>query len=333
MNLDICFLLLAPYRAVDDLGGVVALAPPKDAPYFYELDIESRASWEENGVAVAGVLASVAVQVLDELVWVAECRYKLNNLFEETAVRRNVAIQQGLRQFVQQKMQVEQTGLMESYTILLPVSSSPEDLLALHAAAFGHVVRSLTKPVADLDAAPILSGRASFSQRDLTAVDWAGAVIIAERGDHQADIDLFKIGKYQLLRYRMLDQTVQQMLEQVRQQVTAVRISWLPPRNKTIQAIVEQRLSLLLDFEKVDQSLLLIGDWYSAQVYQLVVDRFGLDEWKRLVSTKLDSLAAIDGVVRENLTFSWSRAIDSFSVVGWLILLIGYLILFFADLF
>jgi hypothetical protein len=99
-----------------------------------------------------------------------------------------------------------------------------------------------------------------------------------------------------------------------------------------LQSIIEKRLSLLLDFEKIDQSLLLIGDWYSAQVYQLTVHRFCLDEWKALVSRKLDSLAAIDEVVRENLTFSWRRVSDLIILFGWMILLVGYFILFFLNL-
>jgi hypothetical protein len=107
---------------------------------------------------------------------------------------------------------------------------------------------------------------------------------------------------------------------------------WLPSPNKTLQTIVEQRLSLLLDFEKIDQSLLLIGDWYSAQLYQLIVDRYGLNDWKALVSMKLDSLTVIDESIRQYLTFSWRRLIDSIVFVGWFILLIGYFILFFIGL-
>jgi hypothetical protein len=130
----------------------------------------------------------------------------------------------------------------------------------------------------------------------------------------------------------MMDRTVQAMLQGVRQHLPGVRMRWLPSPNKTLQTIVEQRLSLLLDFEKIDQSLLLIGDWYSAQLYQLIVDRYGLNDWKALVSMKLDSLTVIDESIRQYLTFSWRRLIDSIVFVGWFILLIGYFILFFIGL-
>ena len=110
------------------------------------------------------------------------------------------------------------------------------------------------------------------------------------------------------------------------------RPRWLPSPHKTIQKIVEQRITLLLNFEKIDQSLLLIGDWYSAKVYEQIVNRYSLNEWKTIVSNKLDNLATIQSIVQENLTFSWRRLIDFIVFVGWFVMMVGYLILFFGDM-
>ena len=306
---------------------------PKDAPYFYDLDIEFRASWEERQLEIEGTPIRIQLQVLDGLVWVAECYYQLVDAFDERAVARKRTIQTALRQTLQRETESPDT-LIEEYTILILQNtvSPPGNFVDEHAAALSHLMRSLTKPLGEADTTGILNSRASYSKQDLTVVDWSGAIIICEDGDFQSDIELLKIGKYQLLRYRLMDQTVQELLQEVRQHVPSVRIKWLPSPNKTLQTIVEQRLSLLLDFEKIDQSLLLIGDWYSAQVYQIIVNRYGLNDWKALVSMKLDSLAAIDESIREYLTFSWRRLIDSIVFVGWFILLIGYFILFFIGL-
>jgi len=74
----------------------------------------------------------------------------------------------------------------------------------------------------------------------------------------------------------------------LRQNIAGTRITWFPSPSKALQSIIEQQLTLLLDFEKIDHSLLLIGDWYSARVYRLIIDEFYLDEWKAAVSNKLD---------------------------------------------
>ncbi len=332
INLDVCFLILWPFQATSKLGPQVSVSAPKDAPYFYDLDIEFRTSWGERQFEVEGTSVRVKLQVLDELVWVAECRYVLEDGLEAEALSRQLAIQGALKQKLWEETDAVDP-LNEVYTILLfrgttlPLDSYVDEQVV----PLGHLLRALVKPPGEAAAAEIFNARARYSKRDLTVVDWSGALVFAENSDFQADIDLLKIGKYQLLRYRMLDQTVQQMLEQVRQNVANVRLRWLPTRNKTMHTIVQQRLSLLLDFEKIDQSLLLIGDWYSAQVYELIVERYALDDWKDLVSRKLENLATIDAVVRENLTFSWSRFFDLIMLIGWLILLVGYFFLFFAG--
>ncbi len=91
--------------------------------------------------------------------------------------------------------------------------------------------------------------------------------------------------------------------------------------------MIERRLELLLEFEKTDQSLLLIGDWYSARVYQMVVDGLYLEGWKAAVSGKLESLGAIDATVRESLTLSWRRMLDLISLAGWTFLMVAYIVL------
>ncbi len=189
----------------------------------------------------------------------------------------------------------------------------------------------MPKPLTEIEVNQILGSRARYSQRDLTVVDWGGALIIAEEGDFQSDIELLKIGNYQLLRYRLLDRVIERNLQSLRQLVISAR-PWLSGESRTLQKVVEQRLTLLLDFKKIDQSLLLIGDWYSAQVYRLIVEQFFLNDWKNVVRLKLDSLTAIDEIVRQNLAFSWRRLLDFIQLIGWLLLLIGYFILFFANL-
>ena len=78
--------------------------------------------------------------------------------------------------------------------------------------------------------------------------------------------------------------------------------------------------------------MLLIGDWYSSRVYRLIVEQFYLGDWKATVSGKLDSLADIDEIVTQRLAFSWQRVLEFVQVAGWLVLLVGYFVLFIADM-
>ena len=175
------------------------------------------------------------------------------------------------------------------------------------------------------------SARARYSHTDLTIVDWLGGVIITDRGGHQYDIELCKIGNYQLLRYRLLDRAIDRNLEELRRQLADPRPRWRPGRQRTIATVVEQRLELLLAFEKTAQSLLFIGEWYSARVYSVIVQQLYLSDWRASVGSKLESLAAIDQTVRESLVFSWRRVLDMVQLAGWAILLVGYFVLFIVN--
>ena len=105
----------------------------------------------------------------------------------------------------------------------------------------------------------------------------------------------------------------------------------MPRNNNDIYQIVNQRLELLLSFEKVNQSLLSIGDWYSAKLYRAIVSEFYLEEWKGIVANKLDSLGSIYEVVTQNMTFSWDRLWDVIQIIGWFLLLVGYFVIFFLE--
>ena len=349
MDLEVCYLWLVALRGEAPrlpapaagplpltgslpLTGALPVAVPKDAPYFYDLDIEYRSAGL-HPVTLDDVPVQINQQVLDGTVWAAECRYRLRDALDPSASDRHRALQAALRRELV-ALSGRQSSFTEHYTILLlnDAAPTPDAFVDAHAVPLASLVRTLAKPLDPGDAAAVLAARARYSGADLTVVDWEGAVIVAPDGDFQSDIELMKIGAYQLLRLRVLDKTIEDSLRALRRSLASAQRAWLPRANQTLQAIVEQRLALALDFEKIDQSLLLIGDWYSARVYRLIVEQFYLDEWKRTVSGKLDSLATINAIISDNLAFSWRRLLDLVQFVGWLVLLVGYFVLFFIDI-
>jgi hypothetical protein len=332
MDLNLCYLWLTPLGPNPPAGPVQPPLTPRDAPYFYDIDIEFRGAGERQ-FEIEGLPVRVLLQVLDDTVLLAECRYTLPDGLGESAVARKRAINAALRERLQAETG-SPAGLFEGYTVVLlrQAPPTPAEFVDEHAVALASLLRSLTKPLDQPDAVEILAARARYSANDLTVIDWDGALVIAEDGDYQSDIELLKIGNYQLLRLRLIDQGIEASLRALRANVERARPAWLPTPNRTLQAVVQQRLELLLDFEKIDQSLLLIGDWYSARVYRIIVEQFYLGDWKATVSGKLDSLADIDGIVSQRLAFSWQRVLEFVQVAGWLVLLVGYFVLFIADL-
>jgi hypothetical protein len=227
-----------------------------------------------------------------------------------------------------------QSGMLEEYIVLCieQVTGMPDEYIAENSAALAGFIRSQREVLDQVEVDDILTARVHYSQRDLTLVDWQAAIIIAPKGDFQADIELFKIGKYQLLGYRILDKTIEDTLRNISQEFAEGRRTFQPKRD-ALRHIIRHRLVLALDFEYIDQSLLLIGDWYTAKLYTFIRDEFYLDHWKTTIQAKLDNLEGIVNTIRDNLSLSWSGILENVQLYGWLILLIAYLIELFYGFF
>ena len=331
---QVAYLLAFPNRTI------LSPSPPerpqrlKDAPYFEVVDIDIRTIARET-VDVDGVRVLIRQQVYDGLIQSAECTFALADALSSAALQTKSRIQATLRARLTQGL-TEATGMIEEYSVLLlqRISDTPDQYIEQNAAALARFMRSHREIFDRTEIDEILSSRVRYSERDLTLIDWEGAIVIAPEGDFQSDVELMKIGNYQLLRYRLLDETIERSLRTVSQHLQeGSRPSLLPSRSKgVLRQAIEQRLSLLLDFEKIDQSLLLIGDWYTAKLYHIITDEFYLDEWKNTIKGKLESLESITQIVQDNFTFSWTRLLELLQIVGWLVLLLGYFVLFFLDL-
>jgi hypothetical protein len=305
----------------------------KDAPYFEPVDIDVITIGRES-VSVDGVLVTITKQIYDERAQVVECRFGLANPLEGASIQTRKRIQESIQTLIV-PAEHRSSGMFEEYVILgiHDITGTPDEYISARAQDLARFIRSQRERFDPEEIDEILASRARYSQHDLTLLDWEGGIIIAPEGDFQSDIELIKIGNYQILRYRMLDKTIDESLQKIADEFrNPKRKRVFGLRRADLQKIVELRMELTLDFEHIDQSLLLIGDWYTAKLYNIIRDEFYLSDWKEVVHSKLDNLEDINSTIQENFSLSWSGFLDQLQIAGWLILLIGYFILFFMDL-
>ncbi len=207
---------------------------------------------------------------------------------------------------------------------------TPDEWIEKNSLSIANFIRSQREVFDSEEAEEILASRARYSAEELTLVDWEGAVIITPKGDFESDVALLKIGNYQILRYRMLDQSIEVMLDKINERFFPKRGRPRPTRG-LIRQIAEHRLEVMIDFERAEQSLLLIGDWYTAKLYEVIQNEFYLKEWKESVRTKLDNLENIVETMQENFSLSWEALMDRLQLLGWVLLLLGYLYLYILD--
>jgi hypothetical protein len=303
----------------------------KDAPYFQPMDIDLHTLGEET-VEIQEKQIAIFRQRFDGQVQVIEFRFEQDDPFAASALQERQQLEYTLQaRYIPEKFRAK--GLFEEYLILLlqKVRPTPDKWVDSHARNLTRFLRSQREVFDPKEVEEILSSRVRYSKQDLTLVDWEGAVIIAPDADFQSDILLLKIGNYQLLRYRMLDQSVESLLDHINESFIINRKRPRPTRG-AIRRIVEHRLEVMLNFERTEQNLLLIGDWYTTKLYTAIRSEFYLEEWKNAIQGKLDNLESITQTIKENFTLSIESLWGRIEMAGWAILLIGYIYLFLADI-
>lgn len=327
---EICYLLAFPDHAAEAVEPKEQIRGLKDAPYFQPVDIDVRTLGQAE-VQAGGVQVSVLRQRYDNRIQLVDCRFQMEDFLSASTIQQREVIKQNLRE---RFVPVEHlgSGMFEEYVILLLTKAppTPEKYIEKNAAQIGRFIRSQREVLDQTELEQILISRIRYSTQELTLVDWEGAVIIAANGDFQSDIELLKIGNYQLLRYRMLDQSIEGMLDRINESFFINKRR--PHRTRgAIREIAQHRLEVMLDFERTEQNLLLIGDWYTAKLYTAIRDELYLEEWKNTIRSKLDNLEGIVQTIQENFALSFETLMDRLQMVGWVLLLIGYLYLYALD--
>jgi len=328
--MEICYLIAFPDSEEETRQPAEQFEGLKDAPYFQPIDIDLVTLGEET-IVIEGYAISVTRQRYDGYVQMVECHFDLRDPFAESVLQERTKIQNALQsRYIPEPNR--RNGLFEEYSILLVNNAkpTPDKWIEKNALALANFIRSQREVLDQKEIGEILASRSRYSTEDLTLVDWEGAVIIAPNNDFQSDIVLLKIGNYQLLRYRMLDKLIEDMLDKINESFFQNKRRPRATRG-LIRQIAEHRLEVMLDFERAEQHLLLIGDWYTAKLYESIHNELYLKDWKESVRSKLDNLENIVETIQENFALSFENLMDRLQMLGWVLLLVGYLYLYMLD--
>lgn len=328
--MEICYLLAFPDPEETTRQPAEQIKGLKDAPYFQPIDIDLFTLGQET-ILIEGYAISITRQRYDGCVQMVECHFDLRDPFATSVLADRTKIQNALQsRYISETFQKD--SLFEEYTILLVQNAkpTPDKWIEKNSFAIANFIRSQREVLDKKEVSEILASRARYSDEELTLIDWDGAVIIAPNADYQSDIALLKIGNYQLLRYRMLDRSVEEMLDKINERFFQNKRRPRATRG-LIRQIAEHRLEVMLDFERAEQNLLLIGDWYTAKLYEVIQNELYLKDWKESLRTKLDNLENIVQTIKDNFSLSWETLMDRLQLLGWVLLLVGYIYLYFLD--
>jgi hypothetical protein len=140
-----------------------------------------------------------------------------------------------------------------------------------------------------------MSCRISFGLDDAALIDWHAAVLFGRDMDDARAV--LEFANVELLEMRILDEQLDQALDQSYEALARrPRLLSLPGSyDKATTHIAQLQVDSALLFERVTNTLKLLGDQYLARVYRLVSQRFHLEDWDASISRKLQTLESIYG--------------------------------------
>jgi hypothetical protein len=136
----------------------------------------------------------------------------------------------------------------------------------------------------------------SYTPNDLVVLDWAAGVVAdPECAD---TLQIIEFANVQLLEFRHIDDRLDDRLEAAYRLIRSDRGSrWLPLRwrlhGNAVRQIRELEIEATSLFERVDNSLKIIGDHYLARVFELAGARFHLRGWQQSIRRKLETVGDV----------------------------------------
>jgi hypothetical protein len=207
---------------------------------------------------------------------------------------------------------------VEDYIIFSIESSVPEKppLWTSHETELAHILRAERIPLSEQEVADAVSCRISFGQEDAAVIDWHSAVLFGKEMDDVRAV--LEFANVELLEMRILDEQLDRALDDGYEALSRKpRLLSLPgSHEKDMTYIGQLQVDSALIFERVTNTLKLLGDQYLARVYRLVSQRFHLESWDASILRKLQTLESIYGKMSDR---AGTRRME---VLEWIIIML-----------
>jgi len=310
----------------------------KSAPYYFEASVPRQFISSQEKVTVSGQEATLTLKIYKPNFLLVEVSVDGLDIFSDSMMSLKEEVLDLAREALKKKGGKDVDSFSEEYSVYIisGYKGEPEQFFE-HKEVIAGLLKSEKLPLDPKEIDYTLSSSIKYAKNDLIIVDWDGAFIFDPDGDYESTLELLELANLQLLKYRILDKELDERLKKV---VDLVEHSQGKKRffsSKDIRQFLKEtmlaRSTSISEFQALDRDIKLIGDWYSARLYDLVVKKFKLDDWRHGVKDKLDALEDVYAIASQNFTITWEQRSRIIEMAGWYILLVGWLALLVLDIY
>jgi hypothetical protein len=210
--------------------------------------------------------------------------------------------------------------LIEDYYLFVIEQLEPglrvEDLLAQHHQTIAQVLTFETKPLSRWQREETLNQFISYSENDITIVDWNAAFIYDS--DYEDTASVLELLNVELLEARYIDATLDRHVSTYAGLAKSPARWPIPlrrPYRRALQELTEWRIESTVLSERVGNSLKLIGDLYLSRIHSAAGTKVHLPEWETIISRKLLILDELYERLDGRLRTAQSQALEVMIVV------------------
>jgi hypothetical protein len=164
------------------------------------------------------------------------------------------------------------------------------DLIAQHGRDIARIVRGEQAELSDDERHEIFASRMSYYPEDLLVAGWNAAFVCDTPEGATPTVQLIEYANTQLLEFRYYDALLSRVLERVYHSLDrrgSLFSRWRLAREA--QALNKIRLDVRELTERMDTSIKFLSDMFSARQYRMAAGKIGVDDYRRLVESKLNA--------------------------------------------
>jgi hypothetical protein len=164
------------------------------------------------------------------------------------------------------------------------------DVLRQHGGHIAQIVRGESQPLSPAEIHEVLQASISYYPKDLAVIGWNAAFLMDTESGADVSIQLLELANSQLLEFRHYDNLLSAELQRVYNLLSG-KVSlvdrWKMARNAArMQGVLLEVTELT---ERAENAIKFLGDMYSARFYRVSSSRIGVPDYRRLVSSKLET--------------------------------------------
>lgn len=336
MQYRITSFIIAEAKKARTGKGSVSLLSGKSAPHYFSTSVPSQIILEEEKLEIAGREVALSVKSYEPDAVLAEFSFEVSDIWSEEILDIKNSIQPAAYRILEKWGRKQE--LSEEYSVyqVFDYGDNPDKIAGEHKDQISRLLKSEKMPLGEEEIDYTLSFKFKYGASDLIFLDWDGAFVFDCREDSAEIIELLELVNYQLLKYRLLDLSLDEKIKAtsfLAQDKKLRKWSIFPNRqvSEELRGVIRARADSVLKFESLERDIKLVGDWYFARLYSLIAKKFRLDGWRSIVKEKLESLESIYEIASENLGMSRTQRLELIQILAFFVLQIGWFALIILE--